>query len=67
MLTNPTLWVFVASLVATGILTVARVQSMAEERKKDRRDLDRLVRWKQRVNTVLAQHNMTIPLDDDND
>ena len=44
---------------------MSRVNTLAEQQKADRKSLDRLIRWKQRVNTVMSSHDMPIPADDD--
>lgn len=65
MLTNPTLWVFLAGIVSTGILTVSHVNTLRQQQRDDRKAIDRLIRWKNRVNTVLAANSMPVPSDDD--
>lgn len=58
------LFLMVAGVISTAAITYWRVDTLSKAREKDKGVIDSLVRWRQRVNTILLTHNIEVPEDD---
>jgi len=64
LLSDLKLFLMVGGIISTGAITIWRVDTLSKARDKDREVIDSLVRWRQRVNTILLTHHIEVPEDD---